>query len=198
MKALLMIDVQYDFCPGGALEVKQGDQVILELNRWRSRFPLVVQSQDWHPANHGSFAVNHPGKKIGQTIDLHGLQQILWPAHCVQGSPGAEFHRDLDRFESDLVFRKGTNPEIDSYSAFYDNAHRQSTGLADFLREKKVSEIFLGGLATDYCVLFSVLDALQEGWKVSVIEAACRGVNLLPGDSTAAVEKMWKAGAKIV
>jgi len=198
VKALLMVDVQNDFCPGGALAVAHGDEVVAELNAWRRNFPLVVLTQDWHPASHGSFAINHPGKRPGDTIELAGLSQILWPAHCVQGSKGAEFHPRLEVGSDDPVFRKGTDPLIDSYSAFYDNAHRKSTGLADFFREKKVDEIHIGGLATDYCVLFTVLDALAEGFKVNVIEAACRGVNLRPQDSTNALDKMRKAGARLV
>lgn len=198
MKALIVVDVQNDFCPGGALAVKEGDEVVPEINRWRSKFPLVVFTQDWHPKNHGSFASNHPGKKPGEFVTLGGLQQILWPDHCVQKTRGAEFHDDLQMSPSDPIFQKGTDAGIDSYSAFYDNAHRKSTGLADFLRDRKVDEVFVGGLATDYCVLFSALDAIHEGFRVSVIEAACRGVDLQPGDSAAAIQKMWQAGAKIL
>jgi nicotinamidase/pyrazinamidase len=198
MKALLAIDIQNDFCPGGALGVKGGDEVVPEINRFRGKFPLFVLTQDWHPANHASFAANHPGHEPGEVIDLDGLKQILWPVHCVAGSRGAEFHPDLERYGDEPVFHKGTDPRIDSYSAFYDNAHRKSTGLTDFLRDHGVREVFLCGLATDYCVLYSTLDALQEGFKVTVIQDACRAVELSPGDGEKAYQRMWAAGARLV
>ena len=161
MKALLVIDVQNDFCPGGSLAVKEGDQIVSGINRFMPQFDLVVASQDWHPENHGSFAVNHE-KTPGELIELNGLTQILWPKHCVQGSAGAEFHAELNTDEIDAVFTKGENPLIDSYSAFYDNGHLNKTGLDDYLKSKQVTELFLCGLATDYCVKFTALDAVGD------------------------------------
>ena len=165
-KALIIVDVQNDFCPGGALAVGEGDQVIPIINRIHHLFDLVILTQDWHPPDHKSFASNNPGVQVGDTIDLNGIDQVMWPDHCVQGTEGANFHPDLRREESDPIFRKGTDPGIDSYSAFYDNGHLRSTGLADYLQEKGIAEIALCGLATDYCVKFSVLDALAEGFEV--------------------------------
>ena len=164
MRALIVVDLQYDFMPGGALAVNQGNAVVSVANRVMPKFDLVVATQDWHPANHGSFASQHPGKQAGEFIDLNGLQQILWPDHCVQGTHGGEFHKDLDMLLIDKIFPKGTDPGIDSYSGFYDNAHRQATGLGDYLREKGVTEIYIMGLATDYCVKFTALDAIQLGF----------------------------------
>jgi nicotinamidase/pyrazinamidase len=198
MNALLVVDIQNDFLPGGALAVADGDQVIPIINRLAESFSLVLATQDWHPANHGSFAANHPGRQPGEMIDLNGIRQILWPVHCVQGSPGAAFSSQLraERFEK--VFRKGTDPGIDSYSGFFDNGRRRSTGLSEYLRERDVEELFICGLATDYCVKFSTLDSIDSGIRTRVIEDACRGVNLKPGDAAAAIAAMRKAGASIV
>ncbi|MEN6494027.1 MAG: bifunctional nicotinamidase/pyrazinamidase [Thermoguttaceae bacterium] len=198
MKALVLIDVQNDFCPGGALPVPEGDQVVPVLNRLQPRFDLVVATQDWHPPDHGSFAANHPGRRPGEVIDLHGLAQILWPVHCVQDSPGAEFHPALDRGRIAEVFRKGVDPEIDSYSGFFDNGHRRSTGLADYLQSHGVREVYIGGLATDYCVKFTALDAVGLGFHTHLIQDACRGVNLAPGDVVQAIDQMRASGVKIV
>lgn len=196
--ALLLVDIQNDFCPGGALAVSQGDQVVSVANAISSRFEIVVASKDWHPVNHGSFAANHEGKTPGQFIDLHGLQQILWPVHCVEGSSGAQFVDGLETSGIDCVFQKGTNPEVDSYSAFYDNGRRQSTGMAEWLREEGVDTVYVMGLATDYCVKFTALDAASEGFKTLLIADGCRGVNLSAGDSEAAIEEMAAAGITIV
>lgn len=196
--ALILVDIQNDFIPGGALPTKNGDEIVPVANRLQPHFHLVVASQDWHPRDHGSFASNHPGRKPGEVIDLHGLPQILWPDHCVQGSPGAEFHRDLDTSGIARVFRKGTDPGIDSYSTFYDNAHRKSTGLGDYLREQNVTGVYVAGLATDYCVKWSALDALGLGFRTYVIRDACRGVDLAPGDIEAALDEMRSAGAEII
>jgi nicotinamidase/pyrazinamidase len=198
MNALLVVDVQNDFLPGGALTVPEGDQVIPIANRLMERFDLILATQDWHPANHGSFAANHPNRRPGEVIDLNGIKQILWPVHCVQESPGAAFSAQLrtDLFEE--VFRKGINPGIDSYSSFFDNGKKRSTGLAVYLRERAIDELFICGLATDYCVKYSALDSIDCGIRTRVIEDACRGVNLSPGDSAAAVAVMQKAGALIV
>ena len=197
MNCLLIVDIQNDFLPGGALAVPQGDAVVPLINRLQDRFDLVLATQDWHPPDHGSFAASHPGHKVGDVIELDGVPQILWPVHCVQNSPGAQFSRALDTTRLARVFRKGIDRKIDSYSTFFDNAKRRSTGLADYLREQNVHEIFICGLATDYCVRFSVLDALELSFPVTVIEDACRGVNLQPDDSAKALRELRKAGAKI-
>lgn len=198
MKALLLIDLQIDFCPGGALEVKEGDQVIPIANALMEKFELVIATQDWHPANHGSFAANHPWRKPGQVIDLHGLQQVLWPIHCVQGSFGANFHPALNQTGITKVFVKGTDPTIDSYSGFFDNGHRKATGLGDYLKEQGVTEVFIMGLATDYCVKFTALDAVELGFTTSLIEDASRGVNLKEGDVDQAVADMKEKGVAII
>ncbi len=197
MKALLLIDLQIDFCPGGALEVKEGDQVIPIANKLMEQFDLVVATQDWHPANHGSFAANHPWRRPGQVIDLHGLQQVLWPIHCVQDSFGAQFHPKLNQAGITKVFVKGTDPEIDSYSGFFDNGQRKATGMGEYLKEQGVTEVFVLGLATDYCVKFTALDALGLGFDTHLIVDASRGVNLQEGDVDRAVEEMQQKGIKL-
>ncbi|MEM9490758.1 MAG: bifunctional nicotinamidase/pyrazinamidase [Myxococcota bacterium] len=197
-KALVLIDIQNDFCPGGSLAVPDGDQVISIANRMQKHFELIVATQDWHPANHGSFAANHKDKTPGQVIDLHGLEQVLWPVHCVQDSRGAQFVDELDMERVAQVFQKGTNPDIDSYSGFYDNDHRQSTGLTDYLRQQGVEDIYVMGLATDYCVKFTALDAIGDGFRVYLISDGCRAVELQPGDSAAAIEAMRSGGAAII
>jgi len=197
MKALVVVDLQNDFCPGGALAVPEGDRIIPVVNRLQERFDLVVATQDWHPPEHQSFAANHPGRRPGERIVLGGLEQILWPVHCVQGTPGADFHPAWDRSRVARVFHKGADPEIDSYSGLFDNGHRRSTGLGEYLREQGVDEICLCGLATDYCVKYSALDALAMGFGVRVIEDACRGVELEPGDCRRALELLRTQGAII-
>lgn len=198
MKTLLLIDLQNDFCPGGALAVDEGNLLIPIANALMPKFDLVIATQDWHPATHGSFAANHPWRRPGQVIDLNGLPQVLWPIHCVQESFGAEFVQSLNTAGIHKVFVKGTDPEIDSYSGFFDNGHRKATGLGDYLKEMGVSEVWVMGIATDYCVKFTVLDALELGFKVNLIEDACRGVNLQAGDVTQAVTDMQSKGATIV
>jgi nicotinamidase/pyrazinamidase len=198
MDALLVVDIQNDFLPGGALGVPDGDKVIPIINRLIECFDLILATQDWHPANHGSFAANHPNRRPGEVIDLHGLTQVLWPVHCVQGSPGADFSAQLRTERFNKVFRKGIDPEIDSYSTFFDNRRKRSTGLVEYLRDQEVSGLFICGLATDYCVKFSALDSINSGFRTSVIEDACRGVDLKPGDSAAAIAEMRKGGAAIV
>ena len=197
-KALVLVDLQNDFTPGGSLAVREGDAVIPVANAVQKKFELIVATQDWHPQSHGSFASNHRGKDPGDMIELGGLPQVLWPDHCVQGSRGAEFHPVLDRSHFARVFRKGTDPEIDSYSTFFDNAHRESTGLGDYLKEQKVTDVYLLGLATDYCVKYSALDAVNLGFKTHVVIDGCRGVELNPGDTQAAVDEMRKAGVEIL
>jgi len=194
MKALILVDIQNDFLPGGALAVPDGDAIIPIANHLQAAFPLVVATQDWHPANHGSFAANHPGRKDFEQIDLHGLPQTLWPAHCVQGTAGAELAPGLQRERIAKIFPKGTDADIDSYSGLFDNGHRKSTGLGEWLRASGVTEIFVCGLATDYCVKFTALDAAQLGFKTYFIEDASRGVNIQPNDSRNAIEEMNNAG----
>lgn len=197
MRALVLVDLQNDFLPGGALPVPQGDLVLPIANRLQSRFPLVVATQDWHPANHGSFARTHPGRQIFEQIELNGLPQILWPVHCVQNNPGAEFAPGLERRHIVKVFQKGTDPGIDSYSGFFDNGHRRSTGLGEWLKEAKVTAVWLCGLATDYCVKFTALDAVGLGLETHLVEDACRGVNLAAGDIAQAIQQMRSAGVII-
>jgi len=177
MKALLLIDIQNDFVPGGALAVAEGDAILPLVNALQPRFELVVATQDWHPAGHGSFASSHPGHELFQQIDLHGLPQTLWPDHCVQATPGAELHPALDQYRIEAVFRKGTNPAIDSYSGFFDNGHRKATGLTEYLRGRGVTQVYLAGLAADYCVYFSAKDALAQGFGVYFIEDATRAIS---------------------
>jgi nicotinamidase/pyrazinamidase len=190
MKALILVDLQNDFCPGGALPVSDGDHVMAVANRVQGRFELVVATQDWHPPDHGSFAANHPGRRPGEVIELEGIAQVLWPAHCVQDTPGAEFHPGLDRSAIVRVFRKGMDPNIDSYSGFFDNGRRKATGLGDYLREEAVRDVYVCGLATDYCVKFTALDAVDLGFRTHLIADACRGVELKPGDVDRAVREM--------
>jgi len=197
MKALLIIDIQNDFLPRGALAVPEGDQIIPLVNELIPEYDLVVATQDWHPANHGSFAENHTGHEIGEVIDLNGLPQILWPTHCVEGTNGAEFADTLDTSKIDRIFPKGTDPTIDSYSGLFDNGHRKATGLGDYLKEQGVTEVHLVGLATDYCLKFTALDTIQEGFKTVLIEDACRGVNLQIGDVDKAVAEIQTAGGEI-
>ena len=197
MKALILVDIQNDFLPGGALAVPDGDKVISVANEIQTVFPLVVATQDWHPENHGSFAASHPGKKVFEQIDLNGLPQTLWPVHCVQNSKGAELAAPLNRERIAKVFQKGTDAGIDSYSGLFDNGHRKSTGLGEWLKAQGVTEVFVCGLATDYCVKFTALDAVQMGFKTHLVEDASRGVNLSPEDVKNAVEAMKRAGIAI-
>ena len=177
MKALLLIDIQNDFLPGGRLAVPEGDAIIQLVNDLQPQFELVVATQDWHPAGHQSFASSHTGRSQFEEIDLHGLPQVLWPDHCTQASDGAALAPALQAERIEAIFRKGMNPEIDSYSAFFDNGHRKSTGLADYLRGRGVTEVFLAGLAADYCVYFSAKDALAEGFAATIVEDATRAIS---------------------
>lgn len=198
MKALILVDIQNDFLPGGALAVPNGDDVVPIANGLMTEFRLVVATQDWHPANHSSFAANHPGKKPFEQITLDGQPQILWPVHCVQTTQGAEFAPNLQTDRITRVFRKGTDPAIDSYSGLFDNGHRKSTGLGEWLKRQGVAEVFICGLATDYCVRFTVLDAVQFGFRTNLIEDACRGVNLQPDDVRNSIAEMKRAGAVVL
>jgi len=196
MKALLLIDIQNDFVPGGTLAVPGGDAIISLVNALQPRFELVVATQDWHPAGHGSFASRHPGRQPFEQADLHGLPQTLWPDHCVQGTPGADFHPALDQHRVEAIFRKGTNPDLDSYSGFFDNGHRKSTGLADYLRGRGVTQVYLAGLAADYCVYFSAKDALREGFEVFFVEEATRAIS--PAGYQQARQDLEQRGARFV
>lgn len=198
MRALLLIDLQNDFCPFGALAVPQGEEVIPVANRLMDRFDLVVATQDWHPADHGSFAANHPWRNPGGVIQLDGLEQILWPIHCVQNSFGAEMVASLQQSKINRIFTKGTDPLIDSYSGFFDNGHRKSTGLGDFLREQGVDTLYIMGLALDYCVKYSVLDALELGFKTYLVVDGSRAVNLQANDGDRALQLMQEKGAIVI
>ena len=197
MKALVLVDIQNDFLPRGTLPVLRGDEVVAAANSLQPQFDLVVATQDWHPPNHASFAANHPGKKPGERIDLNGLPQILWPVHCVQNTHGAAFAPGLDLGRVERIFQKGTDPEIDSYSGFFDNGHRKATGLGEYLKRRGVTGVYVCGLATDYCVRFTALDAQALGFETFLIEDACRGVELEPGDIHRAVEEMKRAGVRV-
>ena len=190
--ALVVIDVQNDFCPGGALEVPDGDAVVPVINRIASRFSACIVAQDWHPPGHLSFASSHEGKAPFETATLPYGEQVLWPDHCVQGTHGAAFHRDLVTDGADLVLRKGFRPSIDSYSAFYENDRATSTGLAGYLRSRGIARLFFTGLATDFCVAWSAIDGVREGFEVAVIEDGCRGIDL-EGSMDAAWKEMAKA-----
>ncbi len=196
MKTLVIIDVQNDFIPGGSLAVPEGNQIVGLINKLQEEFDLVIATQDWHPQDHSSFAVNHPGKNEFEKIELHGQEQVLWPVHCVQNSDGAKFHPDLSTARIETIFRKGTSKEIDSYSGFYDNAHLKSTGLTGYLKEKGVDELYFCGLAAEYCVYFSVMDALKEGFSATLIEDATRPLDV--EDFQQAKENILKAGGKII
>ena len=202
MKALVLVDLQHDFMPGGALAVPAGDAVVPIAARLIEAFELVVATQDWHPPEHGSFARSHPGRRPGEVIALGGLPQVLWPAHCVQGTRGAELVPEVAAAAASgrvaAVFPKGTDPAIDSYSGLYDNGHRRSTGLGEFLRGRGVDEVYVLGLATDYCVKFTALDAAAAGFKVRLVADACRAVELTPGDGARAVAEMAAAGVEVV
>ncbi len=192
---LLVIDVQNDFCPGGALAVADGDAVVPVVNRLAQRFAHVVLTQDWHPAGHSSFASSHPGAAPFQTITVAYGPQTLWPDHCVQGTAGAAFHRQLATDRAELIIRKGFRGEIDSYSAFHENDRRTPTGLAGYLRERGLKRIFLVGLATDYCVHYSAVDARRLGFETIVIESGCRAIDLA-GSLASAWASMGEAGVQ--
>ena len=197
-KVLIIVDLQNDFCPGGNLAVPGGDEVMPLANQLQSHFDLVVATQDWHPQDHMSFAVNHPGYAVGEVININDMPQVLWPQHCIQESKGAEFHAGLDLSKIKKIVHKGTETHTDSYSAFFDNAHKRSTGLSDYLRSEGVEEVYIMGLATDFCVKYSALDAVHCGFRVYVIEDACRGVELNAGDIASALAEMRKVGVQVI
>jgi nicotinamidase/pyrazinamidase len=194
MRALILVDLQYDFMPGGALAVAHGDETIEVANRLLPYFSVVAATQDWHAPNHASFARSNPGTTVGQTVN----GQIMWPTHCVQDTHGAELHGALDRARITEVFRKGTDPAIDSYSGFFDNAKQKATGLGDWLRARWIEQVYVLGLATDYCVKFTALDARGLGLDVKLVEDGCRAVDLKAGDGERAIAEMRGAGCAIV
>jgi nicotinamidase/pyrazinamidase len=197
-KALLIVDMQNDFMPGGPLGVHQADEIVETINALMPCFPLVIATQDWHPKDHVSFADNHPGKKIGDRVVVNGLEQILWKRHCVRNTPGAELVSSLNREPIESIFYKGTDPLIDSYSSFFDNAKQRATGLEEYLKTRGIDEIYIAGVATDYCVLYSARDAVELGFKVFIILDACKGIDLEPGDIDRAIEEMRKKKCTII
>ncbi len=196
MKTLVIVDVQNDFVPGGALAVPCGNEVVPVINELLPHFDLVVATQDWHPKDHKSFASNHEDKEVFDIIELEGLEQKLWPDHCVQDTPGANFVTTLEIKPVEAIFRKGMNPEIDSYSGFYDNGHKKSTGLAGYLKEKGASELYFCGLAGDICVYFTLMDALKEGFTATLIEDASKPLDA--SDYRKAKEDILRKGGKII
>lgn len=197
-RALILVDLQNDFLPGGALAVPQGDEVIPVANQMQERFTIVVATQDWHPAEHGSFAANHSGASVGEIHRLAGLSQIMWPVHCVQGTYGAQFAPQLHQQRICRIVQKGTDPQIDSYSGFFDNGHRRSTGLGEYLKQHHVRDVYVLGLATDYCVKYTALDARKLGLTTWLIDDGCRGVEMQPGDVARALDEMRAAGVQII
>jgi nicotinamidase/pyrazinamidase len=195
--ALIVVDVQNDFCPGGALAVAGGHEVVPLINGFARRFAARVYTQDWHSPDHRSFAASHPGAAPFSTTAMPYGEQVLWPTHCVQGSAGAEFHPDLETDHADLVLRKGFRPHVDSYSAFFENDRETATGLAGYLRDRGLREVWLAGLATDFCVAYSALDAVRLGFAVTLIEDACREIDL-DGSHAAALARMGEAGVGLV
>ncbi|HVP19543.1 MAG TPA: bifunctional nicotinamidase/pyrazinamidase [Spirochaetia bacterium] len=197
-RMLLVIDVQNDFCPGGSLAVEEGDQVVPVINRLMPLFNRVVATQDWHPKDHVSFASSHPGKKVLDVVDADGIEQVLWPDHCVQGTRGAELSPRVEVGRIELVLRKGLRRGLDSYSAFFENDHKTDTGLRYYLSGLGAREIFVCGLATDYCVRASALDARGLGFEVTVIQDACRGVDFPTGSVEKALAEMKAAGVRLI
>ncbi len=195
--ALLVVDVQNDFCPGGALAVDKGDEILPAINRLIDESEHVILTQDWHPAGHSSFATSHPGKKPFDTIHMPYGPQTLWPDHCVQGTHGADFHPDLQWTRAQMLIRKGFRIGVDSYSALFENDHQTPTGLAGYLRERNIGSLTLAGLATDFCVAFSALDAVSHGFQVRVRLDACRGIDI-GGSMNTMLEKMQKAGVELI
>lgn len=194
-QALIVVDVQNDFCPGGALAVPGGDEVVAPINAMMAQFDAVILTQDWHPAGHSSFASAHPGKAPFETVEMPYGTQVLWPDHCVQGTGGADFHKDL-RTDGDLIIRKGFRPAIDSYSGFFENDRTTHTGLEGYLRTRGISRLTLAGLATDFCVAFTALDAARLGFEVTVDLKACRAIDL-DGSLQAALGQMKEAGVEL-
>ncbi|WP_221032751.1 bifunctional nicotinamidase/pyrazinamidase [Actomonas aquatica] len=195
--ALILVDLQNDFLPGGALGVPGGDAVIPVANALMDSFDVVAATQDWHPADHGSFAANHAGAQVGDLAELGGLPQVLWPVHCMQDTPGAAFAPELNAARIAAVFPKGTDVAIDSYSGFQDNGGRRQTGLADYLQAQGVTDVAVMGLATDYCVKATAIDAVAAGFRVTLVTDGCRGVDLADGDVERALAAMVAAGVRL-
>ncbi len=187
MKALLIVDVQNDFCPGGALAVPDGDKVVPVINRLIDHFDAIIQTQDWHPKNHSSFASSHPEKNLYDVVEMKYGTQVLWPDHCVQGTKGADFHPDLKTDKTQVIIRKGFRREIDSYSTFFENDHKTTTGLAGYLKERGITDLYAVGLATDFCVKWSVIDGIDEGFNMHIVEDAVAGIDL-----DGSLEQAWK------
>ena len=198
MECFLVVDMQNDFMPGGPLGVPGADRIVPVINSLMNKFSLVIVTHDWHPYDHMSFVTSHPGRKVGEIINVKGVEQILWPVHCVRNTHGAELVTGLNKTTIESYFYKGTDKWIDSYSAFFDNARRKSTGLGEYLQSRNVREIAIAGVATDYCVLYTAVDALDLGFSVTIIEDACCGINLDPDDVKEAFATMKEKGAKIV
>ncbi|HXW53596.1 MAG TPA: bifunctional nicotinamidase/pyrazinamidase [Myxococcota bacterium] len=198
MKALLLIDLQNDFMPGGALPVPDGFASIKAANTAQQFFKIVIATKDWHPREHLSFAENHSDRSPGEIIDLFGLRQTLWPVHCVQNTSGASLVRDLDQTQIQHVVTKGENIKLDSYSAFFDNAHRHTTGLSHYLNQRSIDEVYLLGVATEYCIKFSAIDAVKLGIKTNVIIDGCRGIGLFKDDIPQAITEMLDYGVRLI
>jgi nicotinamidase/pyrazinamidase len=198
MKALIVVDIQNDFCPGGSLPVLEGDKIIPVINNLLPNFDLIIFTKDWHPQDHKSFASNNENINIFSEFDLNGSSQVAWPDHCIQNTFGSDFHRDLDfgKIKKDFyIFKKGMDPEVDSYSAFYDNGKKNSTGLSEFMKERNVTEIFICGLALDFCVSYTAIDSALEGFESTVIIDACRSIN---PDINPTIQKLLKTGINII
>ena len=195
---LFIVDVQNDFIPGGALAVSGGDEVVPVINALQNKFNHIVATQDFHPNDHRSFAIHHPGKNPSEMIELEGLPQVLWPVHCVQGTWGADFHPKLEKEKWSKIIQKGKNPFVDSYSGFFDNARRGDTGLAAYLRKNEVSQVVVCGLALDYCVKFTALDALDLGFETYLVTDATKAVNLSPEDGNRTLEELVSKGVKLI
>ena len=198
MYALILVDIQNDFMPGGSLGVPYGDEIVPLVNHLQELFDFIIATKDWHPKMHSSFASSYPNKQPGDIIQIEGLDQILWPSHCVQETFGADFVSELQQNCWSRVFLKGTNRSIDSYSGFYDNGHRRATGLGNYLDSKMIRTVYIVGLATDYCVKHTALDAIHLGFDTFVVTDACRGVNLSAGDIVMALRDMENSGVKLV
>jgi nicotinamidase/pyrazinamidase len=196
--SLLIVDVQKDFCPGGALPVPRGDEVVPVINALMKDFGSVIATQDWHPQGHISFASTHTGKASFDTVMVNGIEQVLWPDHCVRGSPGAAFHPDLDWSRLHLILRKGLRPDLDSYSAFFENDRKTPTGLASYLREIGVDRLWVSGLAADVCVFYTAMDAVRLGFETVIIEDAVRGVDVPTGNVSRTRDKMKRAGIRFL
>jgi nicotinamidase/pyrazinamidase len=197
-KALLIVDVQNDFCPGGALAIPAGDTVVPVINRIQPAFDTIVATQDWHPPDHISFSVNHPDTRPYDVITVNGIAQVLWPVHCVSGTMGADFHPALETQRFQLILRKGMNPGLDSYSVFLENDKKTRTGLDGYLRSLEIKKILLCGLATDFCVFYSARDAVTFGFETEVVMDACRGVDVPAGNIEAAVRQMKSLGVTFI